>query len=147
MITAIDTNVLLDVLIPNEKFFELSLHAVEKAASDGSLVVCDVVYAELCVQFTTRRGCDQFLESNEIRVEPLSRDAHFLASRIWLSYRRQGGSRPQILPDFFIGAHAMTQANKLVSRDRGFYRELFPKLSVIDPARGSPAAQTEREQP
>jgi predicted nucleic acid-binding protein len=144
MITAIDTNVLLDVLIPNEKFFELSLRAVEKAASDGSLVVCDVVYAELCVQFTTRRGCDQFLESNEIRVEPLSRDAHFLASRIWLSYRRQGGSRPQIPADFLIGAHAMTQANRLVSRDRGFYRKLFPKLSVIDPARGGPGADTER---
>jgi predicted nucleic acid-binding protein len=146
MITAIDTNVLLDVLIPNEKFFELSLRAVENAAGEGSLVVCDVVYAELCVQFTTQRGCDQFLESNEIRVEPLSRAAHFLASRIWLSYRRRGGPRPQILPDFLIGAHAMTQANKLVSRDRGFYRERFPKLSVIDPARGRPAAETEREQ-
>ena len=49
MITAIDTNVLLDLLIPNEKFFELSLRAVEEAASEGSLVVCDVVYGELCI--------------------------------------------------------------------------------------------------
>ena len=147
MITAIDTNVLLDVLIPNEKFFELSLRAIEEAAGEGSLVVCDVVYAELCVQFTTQRGCDEFLESNEIRVEPLSRPAHFLASRIWRSYRQQGGPRPQILPDFFIGAHAMTQANRLVSRDRGFYRKLFPKLSMIDPARSRPAADAEREQP
>jgi predicted nucleic acid-binding protein len=136
MITAIDTNVLLDVLIPNEKFFELSLRAIEEAAGEGSLVACDVVYAELCVQFTTQRECDEFLESNEIRVEPLNRAAHFLASRIWRSYRQRGGPRPQILADFLIGAHAMTQANRLVSRDRGFYRKLFPKLSVIDPARG-----------
>jgi len=147
MITAIDTNVLLDVLIPNQKFFELSLRAVEEAASEGSLVVCDVVYAELCVQFTAQRECDEFLESNEIRVEPLSRSAHFLASRIWRSYRQQGGPRPRIPPDFLIGSHALTQANRLVSRDRGFYRKLFPSLSVIDPARGSPAAETEREQP
>jgi len=75
MITAIDTNVLLDVLIPNEKFFELSLRAIEEAASEGSLVVCDVVYAELCVQFAAQRECDAFLDSNEIRVEPLSRSA------------------------------------------------------------------------
>jgi predicted nucleic acid-binding protein len=147
MITAIDTNVLLDVLIPNEKFFELSLQAIEKAAGEGSLVVCDAVYAELGAQFTTQRACDEFLESNEIRVEPLNRPALFLAGRIWLSYRRQGGSRPQILADFHIGAHAMTQTNRLLSRDRGFYRKLFPKLSVIDPARGGPAAETERERP
>ena len=147
MITAIDTNVLLDVLIPNEKFFELSLGAIEEAASEGSLVVCDVVYAELCVQFAAQRECDEFLDKNEIRVEPLSRSALFLAGRIWLSYRRQDGTRPQILADFHIGAHAMTQANRLLSRDRGFYRKLFPKLSVIDPARGGPAAETERERP
>ena len=94
MITAIDTNVLLDVLIPNEKFFEPSLQAMEKVAGEGSLVVCDAVYAELSAQFTTQRACDEFVESNEIRVEPLSRSALFLAGRIWLSYRRQGGSRP-----------------------------------------------------
>jgi hypothetical protein len=146
MITAIDTNVLLDVLIPNEKFIELSSRAIEKAAGEGSLVVCDAVYGELCVQFTAQRECEEFLDKNEIRIEPLSRSALFLASRIWLSNMQQGGPRPRILADFLIGAHAMTQANRLVSRDRGFYRKLFPKLSVIDPARGSPAAQTEREQ-
>lgn len=140
MITAIDTNVLLDVLIPNQKFFELSLRAVEEAANEGSLVVCDVVYVELCVQFTAQRECDEFLDKNEIRVEPLSRLALFLASRLWLSYRQQGGQRLRIPPDFLIGAHALTQANRLVSRDRGFYRKLLPSLSVIDPARGSPAA-------
>jgi hypothetical protein len=41
----------------------------------------------------------------------------------------------------------MTQANRLLSRDRGFYRKLFPKLIVIDPARGGPAAETERGRP
>ena len=146
MITAIDTNVLLDVLIPNERFFELSLRAIEEAAGEGSLVVCDLVYAELCVHFAAQRECDAFLDANEIRVEPLSRSAHFLASRVWRSYRQQGGPRLKILSDFLIGAHAMTQANRLVSRDRGFYRKLFPKLSVIDPARGGPGAETEREQ-
>ena len=142
MITAIDTNVLLDVLIPNERFFELSLRAIEEAAGEGSLVVCDLVYAELCVHFAAQRECDAFLDANEIRVEPLSRSAHFLASRVWRSYRQQGGPRLKILSDFLIGAHAMAQANRLVSRDRGFYRKLFPSLRVIDPARGGAAADT-----
>lgn len=134
MITAIDTNILLDVLVPNEEFCDASIEALEEAATSGSLVVCDLVYVELCIHFATQRECDGFLESNEIRVEPLRREAHFLASRAWRTYRRQGGKRTRILADFLIGAHAQTQATRLLSRDRGFYGKLFPSLNLIDPA-------------
>jgi hypothetical protein len=137
MITSIDTNVLLDVLIPNEKFYAAAVGAIEDAMRAGSLVVCDMVYAELCIHFPSQRECDGFLESNEIRVEPLTREAHFLASRIWRKYHRQGGRRNRILADFLIGAHAQVQATRLVSRDRGFYSRLFPSLSLIDPSIGS----------
>ncbi|MGI8959292.1 MAG: type II toxin-antitoxin system VapC family toxin [Bryobacteraceae bacterium] len=134
MITSIDTNVLLDVLVPNETLYNASVRALDNAAADGSLVICDLVYAEVCIQFDTQRECDRFLESTEIRVEPLNREAHFVASRTWRAYRKQGGHRTRILPDFLIGAHAQVQATRLVSRDRGFYRKLFPSLNVIDPA-------------
>jgi|ERR1019366_856632 predicted nucleic acid-binding protein len=134
MISAIDTNVLLDILIPNEALADAATAVIEDAANQGSLVVCDIVYAEICIQFPSRRECDHFFDSNEIRVEPLDRAAHFLAGRIWREYRLQGGKRNRILPDFLIGAHAQTQANRLISRDRGFYRSLFPKLAIVDPA-------------
>ena len=135
MITAIDTNVLLDVLIPNDEFFGRSLRAVDEAAVQGSLVVCDLVYAELCIHFQSQRECDEFLDATEIRVEPLDRAAHFMASRIWRKYRQQGGPRSRILADLLVGAHAQTQANRLLSRDRGFYGKLFPSLQVLDPSR------------
>jgi predicted nucleic acid-binding protein len=134
MITAIDTNVLLDILVPNEKFCDASVGALEDAATAGSLVLCDLVYAELCIHFSTQRECDGFLESNQIRVEPLDREAHFLASRAWRTYRKKGGQRTRILGDFLIGAHAQVQATRLLSRDRGFYRKLFPSLNLINPA-------------
>ena len=134
MITAIDTNILLDVLLPNEKFCDGSARAVEGAATAGSLVICDIVYAELCIHFAAQRECDDFLESNEIRVEPLQRGAHFLAGRAWRAYRQQGGQRTRILADFLIGAHAQAQASRLLSRDRGFYRKLFPSLKLLDPS-------------
>jgi predicted nucleic acid-binding protein len=134
MITAIDTNILLDVLLPNEKFFDASVAALEHAATSGALVVCDLVYAELCVHFWSQRECDAFLAGNEIRVESLSREAHFLASRAWRTYRKEGGPRTRILADFLIGAHAQTQAARLLSRDRGFYRKLFPSLELLDPS-------------
>ena len=134
MITAIDTNILLDILVPNEDFYEASADALQEAATEGSLVVSDIVYAELCIHFETQRESDTFLESNEIRVQALSRQAHFLASRAWRTYRRQGGKRTRILADFLVGAHAQKQATRLLSRDRGFYRNLFPSLDLRDPA-------------
>lgn len=134
MITAIDTNVLLDILLPNEAFCDAAIEAVESSAVAGSLVICDLVYAELCVHFHEQRECDEFLAANEIRVEALSRAAHFAASRVWREYRRQGGSRVRILADILVGAHAALQANRLLSRDRGFYRKMFPRLTVLDPS-------------
>jgi predicted nucleic acid-binding protein len=134
MITSVDTNILLDILVPNEKFCDASAAALEEAASAGSLVICDIVYAELCVHFEKRSDCDAFLQDNEIRVQSLVREAHFLASRVWRKYRTQGGKRDRILADFLIGAHAKVQASRLLSRDRGFYRSLFPALILIYPS-------------
>jgi predicted nucleic acid-binding protein len=134
MLTALDTNVLLDILVPNEAFADSAETAIEAAASEGLLVVCDIVYAEVCSQFTSRKDCDFFFADNMIRVEATDRDALFLASRIWRMYRKQGGKRTRILPDFIVGAHAQVQANGLISRDRGFYRPLFPDLRICNPS-------------
>ena len=133
MITAVDTNILLDILVPNEDFYEASADALEEAAGQGSLVISDIVYAELCIHFATQRDCDVFLESTGIRVQALTREAHFVASRAWRMYRQQGRKRTRILSDFLIGAHAQKQATRLLSRDRGFYRKLFPSLDLVDP--------------
>jgi predicted nucleic acid-binding protein len=134
MISALDTNILLDVLIPNDAFFANSLRCIEESLNDGSCVICDYAYAELCVHFSTQKECDLFLNENEIRVESLSREAHFVASRAWQKYRAQGGKRMRILSDFFVAAHAQTQADRLFTRDRGFYSELFPSLKIVDPS-------------
>jgi hypothetical protein len=133
MITAIDTNVLLDILVLDPEYFQRSLQALEGAANAGSLVVCDLVYAELCVHFQHQTDCDKFLQQNDIRVEALTREASFLASRLWRSYRQEGGKRTRILTDFLVGAHAQVQASQLLTRDRGFYREIFRSLALVDP--------------
>ena len=134
MSTAGDTNILLDIVRPNEDFFASSLRSLEEAAQAGSLAACDLVYAELCVHFNQQDDCDRFLDEAQVRVETLSREAGFLASRVWRNYRKQGGKRNRILADFLIGAHAQEQASRLLSRDRGFYRSMFPGLRVIEPA-------------
>ena len=135
MISAVDTNILLDIVLPNKAFFSTSLRALQASATTGRLLICDVVYAEFLVCFETRDACDGFLTKTEIGVDALDRDACFLASRAWKDYRRQGGKRERMLPDFLIGAHAQVQATRLLSRDCGFYSGRFPELTVVDPSR------------
>ena len=38
------------------------------------------------------------------------------------------------MADFLIGAHAQTQADRLVARDRGFLRDYFSSLELLDPS-------------
>jgi predicted nucleic acid-binding protein len=135
MITAVDTNVLLDILLLDSRFCDASSSALVASATAGSLVICDLVYAELAVHFEDQRTCDEFLDDTEIQVEPLTREACFDASRAWRAYRRRGGRRTRILADFLIGSHAQVQASRLLSRDRGFYHAAFPSLEILDPSR------------
>lgn len=134
MISALDTNVLLDILLADERFEELSLTAIERAAANGSVVICHVVYAELSAFFANQQDLDVFLEENSIEVHAIGRLALFRAGSAWKAYRQAGGSRTRILADFMIGAHAETECSALVSRDRGFYRDRFSSLAVIDPS-------------
>lgn len=134
MITGLDTNVLLDILSGDERFQEFSIAAVERAASRGSLVMCDLVYAEISLHFLSQADLDGFLDENSIEVQSLNRSALFRAGLAWKAYRREGGPRVRVLADFLIGAHADVQCSQLLSRDRGFYRKYFSSLTVLDPS-------------
>ncbi|RUU66721.1 DNA-binding protein, partial [Mesorhizobium sp. M7A.T.Ca.TU.009.01.1.2] len=52
---------------------------------------------------------------------------------VFTQYRRSGGSRTGVLPDFFIGAHAAVAKLPLLTRDVGRYQTYFPSLRLITP--------------
>ena len=133
MTTAVDTNLLLDILLPNPDFVERSLGLLEASARDGPLVMSGPVYAELAAFFQRKDELDAFLRENLIRRESLSDRALFLAGRAWRAYRSAGGQRERVISDFLIGAHAQVQAGRLATRDRGFYRRYFQELTVVEP--------------
>jgi predicted nucleic acid-binding protein len=122
------------VLRPNPDFLDASLRALVACGSEGRMVVCDIVYAELCVHFPDRKSCDGFLRDRQIGLQAFTRSACDLASRAWKKYREAGGPRERILPDFLVGGHAEARTSRLLSRDRGFYRKYFPRIVLIDPA-------------
>lgn len=137
MITAVDTSVLLDVFLEDAKFVDASAAALEAVDAAGSLLICDIVYAELCSQFSRRHLLDDALSKLDIRLESFDREIDFEAGRAFRAYREKGGPRIRILSDFIIGAHAQARASQLLTRDRGFYRRYFRRLRIIDPTMGS----------
>ena len=63
----------------------------------------------------------------------LPRAALFLAGHAFRRYRRAGGGKSGVLPDFFIGAHAAVSGMRVLTRDPVRYRTYFPKLVLIAP--------------
>jgi len=53
VITAVDTNVLVDVLRPDPAFGPASAAALREAMQRGGLIACEVVWAEVATRFPT----------------------------------------------------------------------------------------------
>ena len=131
MITAIDTNILLDIFLPDPIFGEKSLSSLEKAFEKGAIVICNIVYAELVPQFNDKLLLDSTLKKLNIDIIPLNNEASFLAGTNWLTYRKNKKGRTRIIADFLIGAFACVQADRFLTRDRGFYRKYFSEIQLL----------------
>ncbi len=129
----VDSNVLLDVLLPDPVWEGWSSEALAAAAESSPLVINPIVFAEVSVGFDRIEDLDAALPP-ELRREPLPWDAAFLAGKAFLAYRRRGGTKLAPLPDFFIGAHAAVRSYTLLTRDAVRYRRSFPRLALIVPS-------------
>lgn len=132
MKTAVDSSVLFDIVkgSPGARAAQVAL---ETALAHGSLAVCAVVIAELGRYFGTEQDLRDFLAACQIDHDPLSMEAALEAARIMRAYARNKGPRERIAPDFLIGAHAIKQADALLTGDAGFYRHYFEELNVLTP--------------
>ncbi len=131
MISAVDTNVLLDVFLPDKTHGPKSKEWLKDAYNRGALLVCDVVYAELVPAFKDRSKLDKALREINVTISPINTDIAYEAGARWLQYRAAGGPRERIISDFLIGSHAAITADNFLTRDRGFYKTYFPELKGL----------------
>ena len=132
MKTAVDSSVLFDIVKGAPGAAEAQA-ALEEALSGGGLCVCAVVVAELGRYFASGQDVRDFLADCQIDHDPISFEAALEAARIMRAYAANKGSRERVAPDFLIGAHALTQADALLTDDAGFFRHYFQGLRVVTP--------------
>ncbi len=157
MILAVDTNILLDILIPNTAYLQSSLSCLLSVDRDDEIIICETVYAELGSQFLSSNDLNSFLRDTAIRLVSSNEKSLFEASNAWKKYSDRKKDviicpacsksqkptchsckeiipyRQHIVTDFLIGAHAKMQANRFITRDRGFYRTYFQGLNIVNP--------------
>ena len=132
MKTAVDSSVLFDI-VKGAPGAGAAQKALEAALSQGSACVCAVVVAELGRYFANEQDLRDFLRDCQIDHDPIHMETALEAARIMRGYARNKGPRERVAPDFLIGAHAMRQADALLTCDAGFYRHYFDGLKVLTP--------------
>lgn len=132
----VDSNVLIDIFSDNSTWFEWSHQQIAwfiDQPDTYQLVINPIIYAEISVGIESIEKLDLLLPQKYYIREALPYEAAFLAGEAFLQYRRSGGTRRSPLPDFYIGAHALTAGYRLLSRDHQRYQTYFPSLDLIAP--------------
>ena len=132
MITAVDSSILI-CIAKGEPLAERCVDLLARARTEGLAVICEVVAAELFSVLPDESRFADLLGALGLDFSAIELKAATLAGRIHRDYRRQGGPREHLIPDFLIAAHAATQADRLAALDRGYLRVYFPKLPVVVP--------------
>jgi hypothetical protein len=132
MITAVDTSVLIAIAKAEPSAHEWT-NLLARAHADGDLVVCDVVAAEFFALLMDRAKFARTFIGLGIMFSATTLESAQLAGRLFRQYRRLGGPREHLVPDFLIGAHAQKQADQIAAVDRGYLRRYFPRLKVLTP--------------
>jgi predicted nucleic acid-binding protein len=156
MITAVDTNIILDILIPDDPFGASSKRLLDRHLSEGTLILSEVVYAELAAHFQSEADIKKFLAETGMRLVCSNEKSLYIAGSRWAQYTRKNNKnqfscsicgntfavtcpeckasvkkRLHVLADFLIGAHALINADCILSRDLGVYKPYFSDLKVI----------------
>jgi len=136
--TLVDSSVLLDVFTQDPHWLTWSEAQLTEAAQRGAIILNAVVLAEISPRFARIETLRSALPSMAI-IEEIPAAAAFLAGHAHADYRRAGGTREAVLPDFLIGAHAAVTDRPLLTRDPRRVATYIPGAALIQPNEPSSA--------
>ena len=131
--TLVDTNVISDILTPGSEWQEWSIDRIDECRRRGALLSNEIVFAELSARLSSEAAVQTVFARLGIAFERMPTAALFTAGQAYRKYRAAGGSRSNVLPDFFIGAHAQVNRMAILTRDARPYRTYFPDVALITP--------------
>ena len=130
----VDTNVLVDVLEDDPQWADWSIQQLRFQSKIHRLLINPIIYSELSLTFSTIEELDKTIDGLGLAMIDLPRPALFLAGKAFIRYRRQGGTKGNVLGDFFIGAHAAVSGLQVLTRDTRRYSTYFPPVALVTPA-------------
>ena len=132
-VTLIDTCVVTDLSSPDSAWFEWSVATLEQLDQSNTFVINPMIYAECSVGFEQIEEVEALFKHLGFKNKPIPKEALFLAGKAFLQYKRRKGGKSNVLPDFFIGAHAAIAGYQLITRDKGRFSTYFPSVELIMP--------------
>lgn len=129
----VDSNIVFDIVDNDPQWGLWSSRQLRRWGILDALAINAIIYAEISPRYLSPPDVDQVLEALQLSCLDLPLAAAFLAGKAYVHYRRQGGSKSNVLPDFFIGAHATVLGCAVLTRDTQRYTTYFPKLRLIAP--------------
>ena len=129
----VDTNVLLDLVTDDPQWAAWSQQQLDFAAAQDQIAINDIVYAELSIGYARIEQLDAMILGAGLVIAAIPRTALFLAGKAFQRYRSASGRKTGVLPDFFVGAHAVIADAVLITRDAARYRSYFPGIMLIAP--------------
>jgi len=133
----VDSNVLIDIASDSAAWYDWSADRIDELSSSTRLIINPIVYAEISITFASIDDVESFLSHSPFEREDLPFEAAFLAGKAFAAYRRRGGDRTSLLPDFLIGAHAAVRGYRILTRDDHRYRGYFPSVKLITPRKAN----------
>lgn len=129
----VDSNVILDIFLNDPQWADWSEATLNQYGTSNELIINPIVYTELSIGFNRIEELEDAVERAGLHMLEITKEALFLAGKVFLQYRRNKGTKSSPLPDFFIGAHAAILDVGLITRDVARYKTYFPTVNLICP--------------
>lgn len=129
----VDSNVLIDAINNDPVWGDWSIAQLKEQAFGHQLCINNIIYAELSLTFKTAGELDDVVQTMGLTLLDMPKQAAFLAGKAFVEYRKSGGTKTNVLSDFFIGAHAQVSGMPILTRDVRRYRHYFPEVALVAP--------------